>query len=74
MMPEVNGFDVVKALQRDSNTADIPVLVVTAKMITGQDRDLLSSNSGNPINIVEKAGFNRERFIAEVRRTLKPGR
>jgi CheY-like chemotaxis protein len=70
MMPDVNGFDVVKALQRDAATAAIPVLVVTAKMITSEDRGALNSNQGNAVNIVEKAGFSHERFIAEVRRTL----
>ena len=31
MMPDVNGFDVVEALQRNTDTARIPILVVTAK-------------------------------------------
>ncbi len=34
MMPDVNGFDVVEALQPDPDTARIPILVVTAKQIT----------------------------------------
>jgi len=37
MMPEVSGFDVVDALQRDTYTARIPILVVTAKHITAED-------------------------------------
>ena len=72
MMPEVSGFDVVEALQRDTDTARIPILVVTAKQIRAQDRAALKSNSGAVINIVEKAGFNSIRFIAEVRRALVP--
>ena len=72
MMPEVSGFDVVEALQRNTDTARIPILVVTAKQITAQDRAALNSNPGKVIHIVEKAGFNRVRFIAEVRRALLP--
>ena len=34
MMPEVNGFDVVEALQGRPDTGRIPILVVTAKEIT----------------------------------------
>jgi PAS domain S-box-containing protein len=72
MMPEVSGFDVVEALQRNTDTARIPILVVTAKPITAVDRAALNSNPGKVINIVEKAGFNSVRFIAEVRRALLP--
>jgi len=72
MMPEVSGFDVVTALQRNVDTARIPILVVTAKQVTAVDRAALDRNPGAQIRIVEKAGFNRVRFIAEVRRALLP--
>ncbi len=72
MMPEVSGFDVVEALQRNTDTARIPILVVTAKQITAQDRIALNSNPGNVIHIVEKAAFNHVRFMDEVRRALLP--
>ncbi len=70
MMPEVNGFDVVEALQRNEETAGIPVLVVTAKQITAQDRATLNKDRGSVIRIVEKIGLNRGRFLDEVRRAL----
>jgi PAS domain S-box-containing protein len=72
MMPEVNGFDVVEALQRRRDTASIPILVVTAKQINADDRAALRRESGMGIAIVEKAGFNRHEFMAEVRRALAP--
>jgi CheY-like chemotaxis protein len=67
MMPEVSGFDVVSALQENPDTARIPILVVTAKHITPEDRDRLS---GYVMAIMEKANFDRDRFIAEVRRAM----
>jgi CheY-like chemotaxis protein len=70
MMPGVSGFDVVEALQRNSETARIPILVVTAKQITALDRAALNHDPANVVQIVEKAGFNRQAFIAEVRRAL----
>ncbi len=70
MMPDVSGFDVVEALQRHEETAGIPVLVVTAKQITAQDRAALNKDRGNVIRIVEKVGLNQGRFIDEVRRAL----
>ena len=71
-MPDVSGFDVVETLQRKPETARIPILVVTAKHITAEDRAALNSNPGKVINIVAKAGFNRAGFITEVRRALSP--
>ena len=59
MMPDVSGFDVVDALQRDPDTARIPILVVTAKQITEADRAALNSEPGGVVSIVDKAGFNR---------------
>lgn len=70
LMPELSGFDVADALQRDPDTTQIPILVVTGKQVTDQDRDALNKTRGNAIHIVEKAGFNRAGFIAEVKRAL----
>jgi PAS domain S-box-containing protein len=67
MMPEVNGFDVVVALNEHPETARIPILVVTAKQITAEDRAKLS---GHVTTIMEKAAFDQDRFTAEVRRAM----
>jgi len=72
IMPEVSGFDVVEALRRNTVTARIPILIVTAKPITEMDRAALNSKSDTIINVVEKVGFNKDDFIAEVRRALLP--
>ncbi len=69
-MPDVNGFDVVAALRQLEETATIPILVVTAKLINDQDLALLNRNRGDSIRVVEKAGFNRAAFMAEVKRAL----
>ncbi|MHB1735391.1 MAG: response regulator [Acidithiobacillus sp.] len=67
MMPEFSGFDVVDALQRKPSMAAIPVLVLTAKIITPEDRRRLN---GHILKIMEKAGFRRDQFLGEVRRAL----
>jgi PAS domain S-box-containing protein len=69
-MPEVSGFDVVAALREDPKTAAIPIVVVTAKHVTAADRAALSGAAGEAIAIVEKAAFNRQAFIAAVKRAL----
>lgn len=67
MMPEVNGFDVAKALSEQPGTARIPILVVTAKLITAEDRATLN---GYVVAIMETTEFSRDRFVAEVERAL----
>jgi CheY-like chemotaxis protein len=67
MMPDVNGFDVVEALRENDATAHIPVLVVTAKRITDDDRARLN---GYVTTILEKSGLNGMRFTSEVRRAM----
>ena len=67
MMPEVSGFDVVEALSARPNTARIPILIVTAKRITPEDRDRLN---GYVAAIMEKSEFTKRRFAAEVRRAM----
>jgi CheY-like chemotaxis protein len=63
----VNGFDVVASLQAEPDTARIPVVVVTAKEITADDRVNLN---GFVTTIMEKANFDRDRFLGEVRRAM----
>ena len=74
MMPEVSGFEVVEALQRTSSTAKIPILIVTAKQINPEDRLALNGAQDKVVHIIEKAGFNRHGFMAEVRRALPADR
>jgi len=67
LMPEISGFDVVEALNLDPATAHIPILVVTAKEITVDDRAKLSEHV---TTIMEKTTFDPDRFTAEVRRAM----
>src|SRR5436309_847732 len=67
LMPEVNGFDVVAALHENPGTATIPILIVTSKSITAQDRDDLN---GFVSTMMVKADFDGDRFALEARRAL----
>ena len=71
MMPDISGFAVVEALQRDLTTSHIPIVIVTAKSITADDRSALANTSENVVEIVEKAAFDRAEFIAGVRRAIQ---
>ena len=67
MMPEVSGFNVVAALHDSPDTAGIPILIVTSKTITPEDRDELN---GFVSTIMEKADFDGVRFAGEIRRAM----
>lgn len=64
MMPEVNGFDVVLALKNRIDTARIPVLVVTSKEITTEDRSALNPQVKK---IMDKTVLSQGQFLSEVR-------
>ena len=65
MMPEVNGFEVVEALRARPETAGIPILVVTAKSVSPEDRTRLN---GCIAAIVAKSELDPQHLLAEVRR------
>ena len=67
MMPDVNGFDVVAALHEEPGTASIPILIVTAKQLTADDRDKLN---GYVSTIIEKVDFDSGVFTREIRRAM----
>jgi CheY-like chemotaxis protein len=67
MMPQVSGFDVVEGLAARPETAQIPIVVLTAKLVTAEDRELLR---GRVQRIVEKTEYSVEGLLAEVRRAL----
>ncbi len=67
MMPDVNGFDVVEALRVQPDTARIPILVVTAKEVTLDERTKLN---GFVSTIMDKAGFDPVQLRAEIRRAM----
>jgi signal transduction histidine kinase/DNA-binding response OmpR family regulator/CHASE3 domain sensor protein len=71
MMPEVNGFMVVEKLRENPRTADIPIIVLTAKIVSADERRRLN---GHIVAIAEKSGIDRAAFLAEVNRAVRIGK
>jgi CheY-like chemotaxis protein len=67
MMPKMDGFEFVSELRRSERGRGVPVVVVTAKEVTADDRARLS---GQVSRIFHKGSFTREELIAELRRAL----
>ncbi|HWG85744.1 MAG TPA: response regulator, partial [Deinococcales bacterium] len=67
MMPEVTGFHVLDNLRRDPATQDMPVLVMTAKILSAEERRLLEREA---VAVLEK-GRGRGSLLEEVDRAIR---
>jgi adenylate cyclase len=67
MMPEMDGFAFIARLRETPAGATIPILVVTAKELTAEERGRLN---GEVIRILRKGAFRTEDLVADVGRWL----
>ena len=67
MMPEMDGFEVIEQLRSRAEWRDIPVVVVTAKDLTEEDRRRLN---GGVERILQKDAPTRDDMLREVSATL----
>ncbi|HEY5610780.1 MAG TPA: response regulator [Thermoanaerobaculia bacterium] len=63
MMPGMSGFEVAEVLKERATTARIPILVLTSKDLTAEDRDLLQSKIAA---LVPKGTSAKTRLIAAI--------
>jgi CheY-like chemotaxis protein len=63
MMPEMDGFAFIEALRRRPDTERVPVVVLTAKDLTDDDRRRLN---GSVERILRKGEYTRDQLLAEV--------
>lgn len=67
MMPDVNGWDVYREVKSDPQLADIPVIVITAKI---PERDRVIIDNLPPVNDYITKPFDVERLIRAVQKLL----
>ena len=68
MMPDVDGFAVLESVKSDKKTRSIPIIVVTAKDLTQQERDVL--NHGVEA-LLQKGLFEQQELLADVAAALE---
>ncbi len=71
MMPEMDGFEFARRLRENPDWRDIPVVVLTAKDITDEDRARLN---GRVATVLQKGAYSREALLREVRELVQAGR
>ncbi|MBK7473507.1 MAG: response regulator [Betaproteobacteria bacterium] len=69
MMPEMDGFEFLVEMRSRAEWRDIPVLVVTAKDLTAEERGRLN---GDVARVLQKGGSGLDELLAEIARVL-PG-
>jgi threonine synthase len=68
MMPEMDGFSVLEAMRAKQETANIPVIVSTAKELTIDEKSRLQ---GQIQSLMQKGDFMNDEFLDEVKSLIK---
>ena len=68
MMPEMDGFSVLNTIRNNPNTKNLPVIVVTAKDLTAEDKQKLS---GNVSSILAKSGNASSFLLEKIKKSLE---
>ena len=64
MMPEMDGFEFIEEMRRNGRWARVPVIVVTAKDLTSEDRQRLN---GNVEKVLQKGSRSSDSLMLEIR-------
>lgn len=67
MMPEMDGFEFLDVLHRSEEWRDLPVIVITAKELTQDDRERLN---GNVAKVLRKGSYSKQDLVDMVSRML----
>jgi CheY-like chemotaxis protein len=69
MMPGVSGFDVVEALRSDKATSAMPIMVLTAKELTDDDKRQLT---GRVSSILQRGSTGATELVSHLRQVITP--
>jgi len=70
MMPEMDGFELLEEMRQHPDWKGIPVVVITAKDLTEEDRLFLNTApmlSNCVKRVLQKGKFSRDELLSEVR-------
>jgi signal transduction histidine kinase/DNA-binding response OmpR family regulator len=63
MLPEMDGFEVVHRLSLNADWREIPIILITARDLTHEERRALDIGT---IRIIQKGSFTRDELLAEI--------
>ena len=68
MMPEMDGFQIVAALQEEPLWRDVPVIVITARDLSAKDRERLNSGVHS---VLLKNAFRPDELVERIRQLTR---
>ena len=71
-MPEMSGFDVLARLKDDPATMDIPVVILTSKALTDEERRRLAPHAWRILSKQALAEGGEDGHLREVLSALEP--
>lgn len=70
MMPEVDGFEVLRSVREQKQTSRVPALILTAKHISKEELSFLKSN--HVYQLIQKGDINRTDLMKHISNMLMP--
>jgi PAS domain S-box-containing protein len=67
MMPEMDGFEVIRQIRQDITLRNVPVFIMTAKNLTPDEQNLLSSETQA---LIQKDGSWHQQLLFEIGQAL----
>jgi CheY-like chemotaxis protein len=68
MMPRLDGFGLIDKLKQAEALADLPVIVLTAKLLSDGEQNALSESVDR---VIQKQGLSGEALLAEIRNSIR---
>ena len=68
MMPVMDGFEFLRELRANADWRELPVVVLTAKELTAEDRTVLR---GEVAKVLQKGSCSKEELLGEIRGVLR---
>ena len=68
MMPDMDGFEVIRHLKKSEKTKGIPIIIVSAKELTQEEIEYLSNSIKG---IIRKGNFTKEDLLRDIKRALE---
>lgn len=70
MMPEVDGFEVLRHIRSEEKTDHLPVIILTAKYVTKDELSFLKNNG--IIQLIHKGDINKEKLLEAIAQMMFP--
>jgi signal transduction histidine kinase/CheY-like chemotaxis protein/HAMP domain-containing protein len=71
MMPEMNGFEVLRQVREDPALKDLPIIVITSKDLTRDEQDWLR---GRALQVFQKGTYGRAELLSSLRLMIETAR